>query len=112
MRISRHCKGDRDGAILQHRFSYPFFFWYPRAQPILPNGWAHNVTAMIKPAKTVIIQSTFSGFQAYATSLPEIVVTGKNIPEAKTKLRAALQDYLPVSGPSALSAEVTYHIVY
>jgi hypothetical protein len=62
--------------------------------------------------KTVIIQSTFSGFRAYATSLPDIVVTGKNVPEAKTKLHVALQDHLRTGGKPALSADVTYHIVY
>jgi hypothetical protein len=62
--------------------------------------------------KTVIIQSTFSGFQAYATSLPHIVVTGKNIPEAKTKLKVALQDHLAPAGQPALLTDVTYHIVY
>jgi hypothetical protein len=62
--------------------------------------------------KTIIIQSTFSGFQAYATSLPDIVVTGKNIPEAKTKLKVALQDHLYPAEQPALLADVTYHIVY
>ncbi len=59
----------------------------------------------------VIIQSTFSGFRAYATSLPDVVVTGKNVPEAKTKLHVALQDHLRTSG-HALPADMTYHIVY
>ncbi|MBD0256271.1 MAG: hypothetical protein ICV83_11180 [Cytophagales bacterium] len=62
--------------------------------------------------KTVIIQSTFSGFRAYATSLPDVVVTGKNVPEAKTKLHVALQAHLLTTGQPALSADVTYHIVY
>ncbi len=62
--------------------------------------------------KTVIIQSTFSGFRAYATSLPDVVVTGKNVPEAKTKLHVALQNHLRTGGQPALSADVTYHIVY
>ncbi len=60
----------------------------------------------------VIIQSTFSGFRAYATSLPEVVVTGKNVPEAKSKLHVALRDHLRTSGQPALPADLTYHIVY
>lgn len=67
---------------------------------------------MLIQTKTVIIQSTFSGFQAYATSLPDIVVIGKNIPEAKTKLKVALQDYLTPAGQPAVLTDVTYHIVY
>jgi hypothetical protein len=62
--------------------------------------------------KTVIIQSTFSGFRAHATSLPDVVVTGKNVPEAKTKLHVALQDHLRTGGQPVLPADVTYHIVY
>jgi hypothetical protein len=60
----------------------------------------------------IIIQSTFSGFRAYATSLPDVVVTGKNVPEAKTKLHLALQNHLRANGQAALPADVTYHIVY
>lgn len=67
---------------------------------------------MHTPSKTVIIQSTFSGFQAYATSVPDLVVTGKNVPEAKNKLKAALQHHLRTGGQPALPADVTYHIVY
>jgi predicted RNase H-like HicB family nuclease len=62
--------------------------------------------------ETVIIESTFSGFQAYATALPDVVVTGKNVPEAKTKLKQALQDHLRADDQLALPADVTYHIVY
>ena len=72
----------------------------------------HNVLLMHTKPKTVIIQSTFCGFQAYATALPDLVVTGKNVPEAKTKLKAALRDHLRTGGQPALPADVTYHVVY
>lgn len=68
--------------------------------------------AMPITPETVIIRSTFSGFQAYATALPDLVVTGKNVPEAKTKLTVALLNHLRAGGQPALPADVTYHIVY
>jgi hypothetical protein len=39
-------------------------------------------------------------------------VTGKNVPEAKTKLHVALQNHPRANGQAALPADVTYHIVY
>ena len=58
----------------------------------------HNISAMYTHPKTVIIQSTFSGFQDYATSLPDVVVIGKNVPEVKIKLHVALKDHLLTGG--------------
>lgn len=43
---------------------------------------------------------------------PRLIPFSGTIPEAKTTLKPALQDHLPVSGQSALPAEGTYHIGY
>ncbi len=88
----------------------PFFLYRCVCQFASP-GRTHNVPAMHTQPQTVIIQSTFFGFRAYATTLPDVVVTGKNVPEAKTKLNDALRNHFSTGG-SALAAEVTYHIVY
>ncbi len=88
------------------------FFPYPCIRRLAGNGRLHNVPLMHTTPKTVIIQSTFCGFQAYATALPDVVVTGKNVPEAKTKLKAALRDHLRTGSQPALPADVTYHVVY
>jgi hypothetical protein len=67
--------------------------------------YAHNTRNSNHPV-------SFAGFQAYATALPELVVTGKNVPDAKTKLKVALQNLLRMGCQPVLPARTTYHIVY
>ena len=106
-----YCGASKDVATLVNIPTPIFLSTHAPTGLQVPVGRVTLLSMQSQPHR-IIIQSTFFGFQAYATSLPDVVVTGKNVPEVKAKLRAALQDHFRTSGHPALSADITYHIVY